>query len=933
MMVTLAPSSIRLAPPPAPDGSVPRARLLARLAAPAPITVLVAPAGFGKTTLLSQWLAAEGERVASAWVTLDERDNDPVRFWSAVLGALDRTAPGVSDHARSMLESPTPPSLEVVVGAAIDELQGLEGERVLVLDDYHLISVDPIHAAVAELAERLPPGLRLLIASRAEPPLPLARWRVRGTLAELRAADLRLTPEEVHALLQRAGVALDAAGAAALAARTEGWAAAATLAARSLRHSPDPQASIAAFAGRQRHLYDFLADEVLRRQPPLVQCFLLDTSILGQLSAELCDALRDEGPVANAHPTLAATPGDRPSSQQLLETIEAQGLFLLPLDDERRWYRYHGLFAEFLRERLQRDHPGRPALLHQRAAAWYNAHGLPDEAVEHLLAAGDAPAAAAIVEREGRPVLLRSEVATVLRWVAALPAEQLRARPALRLIEAWARALAGQFEAVEPLLQDVEALLARHGGDPDVPTALTTPHTPRNLTSEILAVRATVAGLRRETARAIELAQGALAALPAESVAVRGVVQLILGTAAYLQGDLAMAAPALEAAVAAGQGGGMPIIAIFALRLLGELQARAGQLHRAARTYEDAIARGAALYPPRGQERPRPVPVAGAAYLGYGLLRYEWNDLDAAEALLRDALRLGRQGANAEILLMAPIGLARVQRARGDGTGARATIAEALAYARATGVPRLANWLAAEQARLELAIGDLAAAAAWDQGRRLDPADPLTYLEEIDFLTLAQLRLAQGRPAEALRLLTRLRGLAEAQGRGASLVEIYALSALAYRAAGDHAAATATTTTVLRLAAPEGYMRTFVDLGAPMRAQLAAWRSGPAGRDETLAAYADRVLAAYPGPAPTTPRGSPSVARPPAPGLLPDPLTPRELEVLGWISEGLSNEQIADKLVVGVSTVKKHINNLYAKLEVTSRTQALKRARELGIID
>jgi LuxR family maltose regulon positive regulatory protein len=320
------------------------------------------------------------------------------------------------------------------------------------------------------------------------------------------------------------------------------------------------------------------------------------------------------------------------------------------------------------------------------------------------------------------------------------------------------------------------------------------------------------------------------------------------------------------------------------------------------------------------------------------MLRDEGDELAAAETLLRDSIRLGRQGANAEILLLGPIWLARVQRARGDGAAARAGVAEALAYARATGVPRLADWLAAEQARLELALGDLAAAIAWDQERRLDPAAALSYLEEIDFLTLAQLRIAQARPAEALHLLARLRGLAEAQGRAASLVEIFALTGLACRAAGDHDGARSAVARALQLAAPEGYIRTFVDLGEPMRLQIADCRSRLAGEDATpLAQYVERLLAAFPAAA-GAPPPRPAIAsvsqrhRAGIRELLEQP-TPREREVLGWIAEGLSNEQIAEKLVVGISTVKKHINNLYAKLEVASRTQAIKRARDLGLID
>jgi LuxR family maltose regulon positive regulatory protein len=426
----------------------------------------------------------------------------------------------------------------------------------------------------------------------------------------------------------------------------------------------------------------------------------------------------------------------------------------------------------------------------------------------------------------------------------------------------------------------------------------------------------------------VSLACAALAELPTDSVIVRGVVSLMLGSSAYISGDMAAADSALEEAARAGQAADLPIIAIFALRQLGELHGRIGQLHRAARTYQAAIDLGARLYPASDPLAGRPVPVAGAAYIGMGLLRYEWNELDAAEALFADGLRLGRQGANIEILLMGPIGMARLQLARGDAPAARATMAAALAFARATGVPRLADWIGAEQARMALALGDLADAAAWDQGRRLQIDAPLSYLEEIDYLALAQLRLAQGRPAEARHLLGRLRFLADAEGRYGSLVEIDALSALATAAVGDQLAARALLLRTLARVEPEGYLRGFADLGEPMRALLGDCRLALAPRADAASrqalAYIDRILAIF-AAAPSRPKAAP------APSLI-EPLTPRELEVLALVAAGLSNQDIADRLIVGISTVKKHINNIYGKLDVLSRTQALKRARELGLI-
>ena len=937
----------KLNPPPLPVAIVDRGRLAVRLAASpdARLLLIVAPAGFGKTILLTSWMAdgrwpmADPSRAQSsltthhspliAWLSLDLRDADPTRFWVALVAALSRAFPGLGDHAHSMLQSPQPPPIEVVIGALLDDLGTLPDPCLLVLDDYHVITDPAIHAGVSLLIDHLPPLMRLAILSRSDPPLPLGRLRLRGQLVELRAADLRFTLPETAAFLRAHGLSLTPDEVATLADRTEGWPGAIQLAAISIREGGQPRQIIAAFTGSNRHMVDYLAEEVLARQSAERRHFLIATSVLDMLCADLCDALmraEDSRLRADAEPQPSAL-SPQPSAA-ILEELERAGLFLMPLDQERRWYRYHALFAEFLRERLRRDAPQLELRLHQRAADWYAAAGMPAEAVSHLLAAGDDERAADLIEQEGRPLLLRSETATVLGWLRALPEDLARARPGICLIDAWARAVSGQFEAVETPLGHVAQILAACDGDPDTPTVLTAPFTPRNLRSEMLAVRATVAGLRRDAMRTVELACAALAELPTDSVIVRGVVSLMLGSSAYISGDMAAAETALDEAAHAGQVADLPIIAISALRLLGELHARIGQLHRAARTYQSAIDLGARLYPASDPLAGRPVPVAGAAYMGMGLLHYEWNNLDSAEALLTDSLRLGRQGANIEILLMAPIGLARLQQARGDHDAARTTMAAALAFAHTTGVPRLTDWLGAEDARLSLCLGDTAAAAAWDQGRRLQIDAPLSYLEEIDYIALAQLRLAQDRPAEARYLLGRLRSLAAAEGRQGSLIEIDALAALAVAAVGDQPAARTTLLRALALAEPEGYLRSFADMGEPMRALLTDCRLTLAPRADAPSRQAlasiDRILAVFPV-APIRPPTVPVAA-------MIELLSPRELEVLALVAAGLSNQDIADRLIVSISTVKKHINNIYGKLDVISRTQALKRARELGLI-
>ena len=441
-MLSSALLNTRLVPPPTRARLIARGQLVERLlqGLQQRLLLLIAPVGFGKTTLLSASLPLVSDR-SVAWLSLDERDNDPTRFWGYLIAALDRIAPGAGDHALSMVRSPTPAPLEVVLGALFEELERQPASLTLVLDDYHVISEPSIHAGLRQIIEMAPACLHLVISSRSEPPLPLARLRVQGELVELGSHDLRFSEAEVAEFLAEVlDRPLSRGAIATLAQRTEGWPAALALAALSLRDQQNPQTFIESFTGDHRHLVDYLADEVLQRQPPAIREFLLATSILDRLSGELCEALF-------APPEALDAP-----AVQTLEDLERGGLFLQPLDDSRRWYRYHALFRDFLRARLRRDEPTREAVLHQRAAAWFAAHRMPVEAVEHLLAAGDPNAAVVLIERFARPLLLRSEVTTVLGWLQALPPQMLHERPPLHVLMAWALAVAGRFEAVEPHL-------------------------------------------------------------------------------------------------------------------------------------------------------------------------------------------------------------------------------------------------------------------------------------------------------------------------------------------------------------------------------------------------------------------------------------------------------------------------------------------------
>jgi LuxR family maltose regulon positive regulatory protein len=895
-------------------GAVPRPRLVARLAAGlrGPLTLLAAPAGSGKTTLLAAWRAASpGGDTPLAWVALDAGDNDPARFWRYVAAALGTLHPGVGDEALALLRAPQPPPLAGVLTVLLNALAALPADAVLVLDDYHVIATPTIHAGLAFLLDHLPPRLHLAIATRADPPLPLARLRARGALAELRAADLRFSRDEAAALLNGApGPALAAGEVDTLAARTEGWAAGLQLAALALRgQDPDRRAAaVAAFGGSDRHVGDYLVEEVLERQPPAVRRFLLRTAILDRLCGPLCDAV--------------APPADgQPDGQAMLEALDGANLFVVPLDGERRWYRYHQLFAELLRLRLARELPGGGADLHRRASAWCAAAGLLDAAVGHALAAPDPTLAAALVERHAPPLLRRSEVLLVRDWLVRLPAALVAARPRLALTHGWTLALTGDFAAVD-------RLLARAAGWPPA------------LGAEAALLAANVARFRGDAPRALALSARALAlvadAAPAHDDAAGGMraadaragALLIRGVALSARGDLAAAARALDEAGRPTEAGGWGrYVALVALEELALLEGERGRLGAAIRT----CARADALAAPPGGAA---LPAAGLVAIALGEALGERGDLDGAEAALGRGVALVRGAGEPLALARGHGALARVRQARGDPAGALATLARGEAWLAHLGDPSAAARarLAAHRARLWLAQGRLAAAEDWARDAAGVPDDAPASFEH---LTLVRLRLARGRrdPAdpdipEALATLGRLLAAAEATGRAGHALEILLLEALARQVAGDPARAALALGRALALAAPEGHVRLFLDEGAPLAALLARWLATERARgadppERAARAHARRLLAAAPpASAADAGGGGPRAA----------PLTPRELAVLRLMAAGLSNGEIAARLFVAVGSVKSYVNRLFGKLAVTSRTQAVAHARELGLL-
>ena len=879
-----------------------------------PLTLIAAPAGFGKTTLLSAWLAHAPLPVA--WVSLDHGDDDPTRFWAYTLTALERIFPGSGAAALALLQALQPPPLETILTILINQLTALSKALVLVWDDYQLISAPAIHTSVTFLVDHLPPCLHLVLATRADPPLPLARLRVRGHLTELRASDLRFTPEEAAAFLtQGMGLTLSAEEISTLSTRTEGWIAGLQLAALSLQGRTDIPGFIQAFTGSHRHVVDYLVQEVLARQPEPVQTFLLETAVLERMTSSLCEAVTG-----------------KPEGEAMLERLEQANLFLVPLDDERQWYRYHHLFADVLRQRLQHRRPDLVPELHRRASAWYERHGLMYEAVHHALAAADFERAAHLVEQIGGPILRRGEVATLEGWLVALPDALVRTRPPLCLLHAEVLVAAGHLDASEARLHDAERGLGtgteggtRASTGSSVHPRQTEERTEREgLLGEVAAIRALIAALRRDIPRIIALSRQALLLLPSDNLVLRGLAAHAQGHGHRWSGDLQAASHAYAQASTLSQEGGSLYVALIALGSLVRMQIAQGFLHEAAELCRQRLhslsERGWGLLPATGY-----LHVAMAQVLG------EWDELDEAARQVSEGLELGKQGGLADLVWHAYLRLAGIRQARGDAEGALDAIEQAEQVARTIGVPQVIAGTAADKAWLWVRQGNLAAAVHWAQQSGLSVEDELSPLREFEHITLARVLLAQGKLDEALGLLDRLLPLAEAAGRMESVLELLVSQAVALQAQGKTVQTLMPLAHALSLAEPEGYVRLFVDEGEPMAVLLsqvfkAQQKGHLAALQSVSPEYIRKLLVAFVPPA---------VDRVPSARereQLAEPLSERELEVLRLLAAGRSNQEIAEALVVAVGTVKTHIHHIYGKLNASSRVQAVARARELQLL-
>jgi LuxR family maltose regulon positive regulatory protein len=897
-----------------------RPRLIARLNAGLyrKLTLISAPAGFGKTTLVSAWLALCARPVA--WLSLDEADNDPTRFLTYLAAALRTIVPTIGEGPMGLLQSPQPPPIDALLPMLLNEIATLSQPAILVLDDYHLLDAGPIDQALAFLVERLPPQLHLVIATRVDPPLPLARLRARGHVTELRAADLRFTSAEVTAFFTEVmDLSLSEEDIVALEVRTEGWIAGLQLAALSMQGHQDVPGFIRAFTGDHRYILDYLVEEVLHRQPEEGRSFLLQTSILDRLHGSLCDAVSGQT-----------------GGSARLEALDRGNFFVVPLDDRRQWYRYHHLFAEVLQAQLRAEQPDLVAGLHQRASAWYEQHGSATDAIRHALAAQDFAHAADLVELAVPAMRSSRQEATVLSWLRALPDKLIPFRPVLSAAYAWALLSSGELDGVEERLRDAERWLDTTA-DPraraDVRAAemvVVDKVAFRRLPGAIAVWRAGQALALGNVADTVAHARRALDLIPEDDHLQLGAAAALLGLAAWTGGDLEVACRSYADGMASLQKAGHLADVMGCTIALADIRVVQGRLREAIRTYERALRLATATGEPilRG---------TADMYVGTSELAYEHNDLHAATEHLLRSQKLGEHMGLPQNPYRWRVAMARIKHAQGDLDGALDLLKEAEQRYVGDFFPNVRP-VAALVARLWVAQGRLGDALGWAREQGLSVHDELSYLREFEHITLARVLLAHATSdrsghsvREAIGLLARLLEAAEAGERTGRVIEILILQALACQQQGDISAALMPLSRALALAESEGYVRLFVDEGSPMAHLLRE-----AAARGILPGYVEKLLAAFPERLKAEElrlRDAVQVSslKPQASALV-EPLSQRELEVLRLFNTELSGPEIARELVIGLSTVRTYTKSIYTKLNVNSRRAAVKRAAELGLI-
>lgn len=867
------------------------------------MTLVSAPAGFGKTTLIAEWLGGmEEDHRRIAWVSLDAADSDPASFWTYVVSALQTAVPGVGPSALELI-APSGGSTESVLTMMLNDLALAPDDVWLVLDDYHLVDSHEVANGMVFLLDHLPSHVHVMISTRADPELPLPRWRVRGELVELRAAELRFTSEEATAYLNAvAGLDLSAVDVEALEQRTEGWVAALQLAALSLQGRDDAAGFIAGFAGNDRYIVDYLVEEVLQHQPDPVRNFLLLTSVLDRFSGPLCDAVTGRG-----------------DGTEMLTSLERANLFIVPLDDRREWYRYHHLFADVLRARLLNEQPGLVPLLHQRASAWYERMDLMDEAVRHALEAEDFSRAARLVELAVPTIRRNRQEAILFGWLKALPADAVRSSPVLSVFYGFMLMVSGDLHGVEPRFEDAERALAAVPSGAAQPWAVT--EELRTLPATIAVYRASLAQARGDAAGTSEHARHALAlAGPGDHLA-RGAAAGFLGLAAWANGELSAALDTFTQAVASLHAAGNLIDALSSTVVLADMWLVAGRPGKARRLYQDALQ----LADAEGE------PVARASaelHVGLGELDLEAGDIAAATRHLTTAGEFFERAPMTESRYRWFVARALIARAEGSLDHATDLLDQAEQIYRPGFFPEVQP-IGAMRARIWIVQGKTSEAAEWAETRGVSVTDEVSYLSEFDHLTLVRLLLAQNRDlpdrdasGQADRLLGRLLEAAETSGRAGSVVEIRMLQGLSQAIQGHRAQALGMLSRAFAEAPePAGYAGLFIGEGAPMMELLRDAAGHGIAED-----HPQRLLDLTAKPK----------AQAPVPGYRPtssaeEKLSGRELQVLRLLDSELSGPEIAQALFISPNTLRTHTRHIFTKLAVTTRRAAVRQGRDRGL--
>ena len=893
------------------------------------LTLISASAGFGKTTVVSEWVnnlrftgddfqldAANKGKIVNqkskienrvAWLSLDEGDNDPVRFISYLVAALQTIKAELGESLLPAFQSPQPPPIESILTALLNEITAVSDNFILLMDDYHVIDSKPVDEALIFLLEHLPPQMHLVIATREDPPLPLARLRARGQLTELRAANLRFTPSEAAEFLNRMmGLKLADTDVAALETRTEGWIAGLQLAALSMQGRQDTASFIQAFTGSHRFVLDYLVEEVLQRQPEYIRSFLLQTAILDRFCAPLCNAIteRDDG-------------------KDILDILEHSNLFLIPLDDQRQWYRYHHLFAEVLQAHLQEEQPDRVSTLHRWASVWFEQNNLSADAIRHALASKDFERAADLIERIWMAMDLNYQYVTWLGWVKALPEDLVYAHPVISVGYAWALLGTGELEASEARLRDAERWL-EPAEDSSVKTV---PERSRRMIvvdeAEFRSLPASISAARAYRALALGdipgtkmYARQTLALITEETSPHHTQGTALLGLAEYASGDLQVAEQELLKFQAMMWQVNDLASAIGITYILADIRLVQGRLREAVSSFQQslqlAVNRGAPFF----------IGVSDL-YRGLSEILCEQNDLEAAAQRLLTAQQMGERGATTGWQQRLCVAQARLKESQGDLAGALVLLDEAeRQYVRN---PLPDPPVAALKARTWVRQGRLTEAFSWVREQNLSSDDELSYMHEFEHLTLARAFIARYKTDRAdddlqaaLGLLTRLLQAAEQGRRNGSVIEILILQSLAYQAQDDQPRALASLERALSLAEPEGYVRIFVDEGEAMRLLI---ENLSRNRDHPLSGYANKLLVAF------TPQSKASNLK----STMIEPLSERELEVLKLLRSELNGPEIAEQLIVSLNTLRTHTKSIFNKLGVNNRRAAVRRAEELDL--